>query len=93
VLHSCTSGILFADEFTQINRPDVEAASYPVILDHLAGFVQFSSGTMVIAAGNAPEHSSIAHLISAPLASRFKIIRIQPPTVKVISYRPLLSYG
>ena len=57
VLHSALPGIVFTDEFTQINRPDVESASYPVILDHLAGFVEFSPDTMVVAAGNAPEHS------------------------------------
>ena len=51
VLHSALPGIVFTDEFTQINRPDVESASYPVILDHLAGFVEFSPDTMVVAAG------------------------------------------
>ena len=61
---------------------EVESASYPIFLDHLAGFVQFSPETMVIAAGNAPEHSAIAHMISTPLASRFKIIKVQPPTIK-----------
>jgi len=60
---------------------EVESASYPIFLDHLAGFVQFSPETMVIAAGNAPEHSAIAHMISTPLASRFKIIKVQPPTI------------
>jgi hypothetical protein len=81
VLLSCTDGIAFFDEFTQINRPDVESASYPLILDKLAGFVEFSKGVMVISAGNTPEHSSIAHMISTPLASRFKIVRIEPPRV------------
>jgi hypothetical protein len=59
----------------------VEAASYQLVLDHVAGFCQFSKDVMVLAAGNTPEHSSVAHMISTPLADRFKIIRIDPPTV------------
>ena len=55
VLLSCTAGICFLDEFTQINRPDVESASYQVVLDKLVGFVEFNPNVMVIAAGNSPE--------------------------------------
>jgi len=52
-----------------------------LILDKLAGFVEFSKGVMVVAAGNSPEESSVAHMISVPLAGRFKIMRISPTTV------------
>lgn len=80
-LLSTTSGIAFFDEFTQINRPDVESASYPLILDKLAGFVEFNKEVMVMAAGNAPEHSSIANMPSTPCLSRFKVIQISEPSV------------
>lgn len=76
-----TAGMLFLDEFTQIQRLDVEAASYKTVLDRRAGDTYFSKDVMVVAAGNAPEHSKLANLLSAPLVNRFTIIKVGRPTL------------
>jgi len=75
-------GILFLDELTNVQRDDVLAVSYKLILDRMAGFVPFSEGVMVVAAGNAPEHSMLARNLPAPLIGRVCILNISPPTVE-----------
>jgi MoxR-like ATPase len=47
----------------------------------MAGFVGFHKDVIVVAAGNRPEESKVAHLISAPLLNRFKVIRVEAPNV------------
>ncbi|MBU4532300.1 MAG: ATP-binding protein [Firmicutes bacterium] len=74
-------GVLFLDELTNIQRPDVLAAAYKLIQDRAAGFTGFSPGVQVISAGNRPEDSSIANLLPAPLLNRVYRIEVEPPTV------------
>jgi MoxR-like ATPase len=74
-------GMLFLDELTNIQRPDVLAAAYKLIQDRAAGFTGFSPGVQVISAGNRPEDSSIANLLPAPLLNRVYRIEVEPPTV------------
>lgn len=81
-LSSVNRGMLFLDELTNVTRLDVKAAAYKIILDRKIGFIKLSKGVRVIAAGNAPEHSSIAERLPAPLASRFHIITCDPPKVE-----------
>jgi len=71
-----SAGLLFLDEITNVRREDVLAQAYKLVLDRRAGLRKFSDGVRVVAAGNDPEHSSIANLLPAPLANRFAIIRI-----------------
>jgi energy-coupling factor transporter ATP-binding protein EcfA2 len=71
-----SAGLIFLDEITNVRREDVLAQAYKLVLDRRAGLRKFSDGVRVVAAGNHPEHSSIANLLPAPLANRFAIIGI-----------------
>jgi hypothetical protein len=74
--HESSAGLIFLDEITNVRREDVLAQAYKLVLDRRAGLRRFSGGVRVVAAGNHPEHSSIANLLPAPLANRFAIIEI-----------------
>lgn len=75
-------GILFLDELTNVQRPDVLAAAYKLIQDRAAGFTAFGPQVQVVAAGNRPEESSIANLLPAPLLNRVYRFGVRPPTVR-----------
>lgn len=79
---SKASGILFIDELTNIQRPDVLSATFRIVQERRCGFTKFTLETMIISAGNAPEHSSIANLLPAPLINRFIACKVQPPTLE-----------
>lgn len=79
---SKAAGILFLDEFTNIQRLDVISATYKIVLEHKAGFTKFSDKVMVITAGNLPEESTVANMIPLPLADRFIIIEVEMPEIK-----------
>lgn len=79
---SKASGILFLDEFTNVQRLDVITASYKIVLDHRAGFTKFSDKVMVVAAGNSPEESSVANLLPSPLVGRFIVYKVELPTLE-----------
>ncbi|MEM2613248.1 MAG: hypothetical protein QXO15_03355 [Nitrososphaerota archaeon] len=81
VLHSANPGILFLDELTWITREDVWSIVPQLVLDKIAGLTKFSEDTLVIAAGNRPEDSTLVRLIHAPLLNRFKIIKVSPATI------------
>ncbi|MEM2181010.1 MAG: hypothetical protein QXP32_09385 [Nitrososphaeria archaeon] len=81
VLHSANPGILFLDELTWIQREDVWSIVPQLVLDKIAGLTKFSEDTLVIAAGNRPEDSTLVRLIHAPLLNRFKIIKVSAPTI------------
>jgi len=80
-IQSLTEGVLLLDELTNVTRPDVISVSYKPIFDHKTGYIKFSRDFFVIAAGNAPEHSSIASMLPAPLINRCIVIRVRAPTV------------
>ncbi|MEW6182290.1 MAG: AAA family ATPase [Bacillota bacterium] len=82
VLLSVVSGFLFLDEITNVYRPDVVAASYKLVQDRASGFMPFSPGVQVVAAGNRPEDSSIANSLPAPLLNRVYRIEVSPPRLK-----------
>lgn len=78
---SVAPGVLFLDEFTNIQRDDVMAAAYQLVLDRRAGFTKFSPDVMIIAAGNSPEQSAIARELPAPALDRFEKYDSIPPTL------------
>jgi hypothetical protein len=45
-------------------------------LDRRAGLKKFSDGVRVVAAGNHPDHSSVANLLPSPLVNRFAVIYV-----------------
>jgi MoxR-like ATPase len=80
VLQRC-AGILFLDEITNVQRLDVQAAMYKLLLDRKVGFVPLNKDVLVIAAGNRPEDSSIAVQLPAPAINRVKRIKCKAPTL------------
>ena len=81
VLNKC-AGILFLDELTNVQRPDVLSISYKLLLDRKAGFVPFHKDVLVIAAGNTPEHSAIANQLPAPSINRVRVFYVKPPRLE-----------
>jgi len=77
-----TKGILFLDEITNVQRPDVQSAMYKIILERRVGFIKFNDDVLVVSAGNSPEHSSIAGYLPAPFINRVKVFKIKSPTVE-----------
>ena len=75
-------GMIFLDELTNVDRPDLQSGAYKLVLDRKAGFVKFSPGVRIIAAGNRPDESAIAHPLPAPLTSRFHTISADSPTIE-----------
>lgn len=82
VLLAEVPGILFLDELTNVQRPDVLAAAYKLIQDRAAGFVGFRPDVHVVAAGNRPEDSILANPLPAPLLNRVYQITVEPPRIE-----------
>lgn len=74
------AGILFLDELPNIQRPDVQSASLQLLLDLRAGDIYFSDEVMVLSAGNASVHSSLANMLSAAQLERITKIQTIPPS-------------
>ncbi len=78
-------GILFLDEFTNIQRADVLSMAFKIVLDRMIGFKRISKGVRIIAAGNYAKNSAIAQELPAPLINRFATIKTQKPSI--VSWR------
>lgn len=74
---SITSGVLFLDELTNVVRPDVQAVMYKLLLDRLVGDIELNKDVMVVAAGNRPEHSSIANELPSPAIDRVDLYDVR----------------
>ncbi|MEM1798264.1 MAG: MoxR family ATPase [Candidatus Jordarchaeales archaeon] len=81
VLFSRHPGVLFLDELTNVNREDVLTAAYRIIHERRVGDVRFHPGVWVIAAGNVPEHSSVARMLPAPLVNRMIVVKFPVPSI------------
>ncbi|MBS7287549.1 MAG: hypothetical protein KIH01_02060, partial [Candidatus Freyarchaeota archaeon] len=75
-------GVLFLDELTNVSRDDVVAAAYKILQDKRVGDVRFHPGVWVVAAGNTPEHSSVARRLPAPLVNRLLLVKFPAPTLE-----------
>ena len=82
VLSRVGHGLLFLDEITNVQRPDIISAAYKIVLERKAGFTKLSDGVRIVAAGNRPEESSVARMLPTPLTSRFHIVEVEPPKVE-----------
>ena len=81
-LLSKTAGLLFLDEFLNENRPNMLSAAYKIVRDYKIGDIALNKQTLVVAASNGAEHSSISNSIPKPLRDRFDFIEAEPPTVE-----------
>lgn len=79
---SKVDGLLFLDEITNVQRPDVQSTMLKIVLERKAGFIDFAKGVYIVSAGNSPEHSSIANYLPAPFVNRVIIVNIQSPTIE-----------
>jgi len=75
-------GLLFLDELTNVQRDDVISATYKIVLDRKVGFIKLSPNVRVIACGNDPSHSAIARPLPTPLAMRFEVVKVEPPSLE-----------
>jgi len=69
-------------QITNVQRDDVLSTAYKIALDRKVGQVPINGGTFIVAAGNTPEDSAIARPLPAPLLNRFRVIRVDPPSLK-----------
>jgi len=75
-------GVLFLDEIADVQRPDVKAATYQLLLDKQAGNVKFRDDVLVIGACNSEEYSSLSTGFSLPQARRCRFFEVRVPTVE-----------
>ena len=68
--------MIFFDEFTSCG-PEMQAASYKVILDRMIGQHKLHPKAVMIAAGNNIEDSAIVHEMSSALVSRFVHLNVR----------------
>ena len=81
LLSKC-AGLLFLDEFLNENRPNMLAAAYKIVRDYKIGDIALNSKTLVVAASNSAEHSSISNSIPKPLRDRFDFIEVEAPSLE-----------
>ena len=75
-------GILFLDELTNVQRTDVLSAALRIVLDRRIGVHKLHEKTIVIAAGNRLEDSSLATEMPVPLINRFVVLEVDKPSVE-----------
>ena len=80
-LNACP-GVLFLDEITNVQRLDVQAAMYKLLLDRKVGFVKLHRDVLVVAAGNRPEDSALAVPLPAPAINRVLKMTIRAPKLE-----------
>jgi hypothetical protein len=76
-LLSKTAGLLFLDEFLNESRPNMLSAAYKIVRDYKIGDISLNKQTLVVAASNGSEHSSISNSIPKPLRDRFDFIETE----------------
>ena len=75
-------GILFLDELTNVQRTDVLSAALRIVLDRKIGIHKLHPKTLIIAAGNRLEDSSLVSELPVPLINRFVVLEIEKPNPK-----------
>ncbi|MEM4430416.1 MAG: hypothetical protein QXM08_04570 [Thermofilaceae archaeon] len=76
-------GILFLDELTNVQREDVIAIAYKLLLDKAAGFVKLNREVLVVAAGNLPQHApGIARPLPVTILTRCTVRYVTKPKLE-----------
>lgn len=75
------AGVLFLDEFLNESRPNMQAQAYRIVRDYKIGDVALNGYTLVVAASNSSEHSSISNSIPKPLRDRFDFVEVEVPSL------------
>ena len=75
-------GLIFIDEITNTQLPDVQTMLFSMVLDKRISHFKLSSNVEIVAAGNPPGESSLAVPLPRPLLDRFRmVLKVAPPTV------------
>lgn len=90
---SRNAGILFLDELTMVQRPDVMAVAFKLLLDRKAGFVKLNENVLVVSAGNRPEDNSLAVNLPAPVVNRVIVLNVKEATVEEWGEWMTMRYG
>jgi hypothetical protein len=78
---SLSSGCLFLDEITNVQRLDVQSVMLKIMLEKLVGFIKLNDDVQVIAAGN--KSGKLVTTLPEPLlAGRVVKLDIKPPTLQ-----------
>ena len=86
VLTRC-AGLLFLDEITNLQRPDVQSATLKILQEHEVGYLLLHQDVQVVAAGNKPKGykggSNLAGQLPDPLFyGKALIFEVDPPTLE-----------
>jgi len=92
LLSKC-AGLLFLDEFLNESRPNMIAQAYKIVRDYKIGDIALNSHTLVVAASNAAEHSSISNSIPKPLRDRFDFIEVEASSLEAWAEWMDRTYG
>lgn len=65
-----------------VSNAVVHNCAYKIVRDYKIGDIALNKQTLVVAASNSAEHSSISNSIPKPLRDRFDFIEAEPPTVE-----------
>jgi hypothetical protein len=80
-LSNICPGFTVLDDFLDTQREDTLSAGYRVALDKVFGFVPVHRDRVIIATANTPEFSSLSRSMPVPLATRWEVHSVAPPTV------------
>ncbi len=80
-LHGHLSILIFRVYHCKIDRKDVESEALKII-DGIAGNAVLRKDSLIIAAGNTPDNSSLAHGLPAPTVNRLTVISVSPPSIE-----------
>jgi len=80
-LCSHCAGFLVLEDFLDTQRDDTMSAGYRVALDRVLGYIDIHPDMMVIATANTPDCSSLSRPMPLPLANRWELHEVEPPTV------------
>ncbi|MEM4926446.1 MAG: AAA family ATPase [Thermofilaceae archaeon] len=76
-------GILYLDEFTNVQREDVMIAARRLLLSKAAGFVKLNRNVLVVAAGNLPQHApGIARPLPVTILTRCTVRYVTKPKLE-----------
>ncbi|MEM4593356.1 MAG: AAA family ATPase [Sulfolobales archaeon] len=76
-------GILYLDEFTNVQREDVMIAARRLLLSKAAGFTKLNDEVLVVAAGNLPQHApGIARPLPVTILTRCHVWYVTKPKLE-----------
>ena len=79
---SKSHGLLFLDDYTDIQDDTVKSLSYRITLDYTVGYIKFHKGVLVVCAGNTPEYSTLSRELTSAQINRVIRVLVTPPSLE-----------